>query len=71
MTYNPGWSNVTVGPGFSRTGPNVVSTNWALVAPQVTGPDVDFELQFRESYPMLFSEARALRFMSTMSEGNP
>ena len=56
------WSNMTQAPQV-----------WAQVSPQAAPVDggVDFELQFHENYPMIFSEDRSLLFQSSISEGAP
>ena len=46
---------------------------WAQVKPRSDFSDggVDFELQFRTNGPVLFSADRPLRFLSSLSEGQP
>lgn len=46
---------------------------WVLPSPQpeTTAGGIDFELQFHDDYPMLFSADRPLLFQSSISQGNP
>lgn len=46
---------------------------WGQVRPQPEAADggIDFEFQFNDTHPMIFSEDRPLLFMSSISEGNP
>ena len=56
------WSRVTQAPQV-----------WGQVRsqPPTDFDGIDFELPAREDYPMIFSEDRALQFLSSMSEGTP
>jgi hypothetical protein len=45
---------------------------WAMPTPIVVEyPDVDFQLQFRTTYPMLLRSDRPLLMQSILSEGQP
>ncbi len=51
----------------------VSRVNWGQVQPQPAATDngIDFEYQFRESYPMVLSEDRPFLLLSSLSEGQP
>jgi len=51
----------------------VSTVAWGTVSPQPASADngVDFEFQFRDSNPLLFSADRPLYFASSLSEGQP
>lgn len=54
-------------------GGSVVRLAWAQPSTQPEGADggMDFELQARETFPMLFSGDRPLLLLSSLSEGAP
>ena len=50
---------------------SVARLAWEQVTPVTSTTGVDFVLAFSEPFPMLLSEDRPLRMVSTLSQGNP
>ena len=44
---------------------------WAMPTSIVTGNEVDFQLRFRNVYPMVMRDDRPLLMQSSLSEGQP
>jgi len=77
-TYSAGAvSSVTYADGTttSKTYSGLSTAEWAWgqvsSQPEATDSGIDFEFQFHEVYPMIFSADRPLYFASSLSEGNP
>lgn len=47
------------------------TVGWAMPTPIVDGADVDFQLRFHQTYPMLLRSDRPLLMQSSLSEGQP
>jgi hypothetical protein len=47
------------------------TVGWAMPAPIKDGNEVDFQLRFRQTYPMLLRSDRPLLMQSSLSEGQP